>query len=299
GEASGDDRALMAAQNAIANPLLDETSLKGAKAVLVNITGGMDMTLLEVDEAANAIAGEVDSDANIIFGAAFDPALDGKIRVSVVATGMEDLAAAQAPSTPASAPFETRRPTPAYAASRAEPVRQEPTREPLRSEAPRQAEAAPIVPTFQSSQPTYGAVARAPEPRPEPVIHVAEDRALEPIVDPWVEEYESAPRTAAQATAPVAQGDLYMDRAAERVAPQPEPRREEPAYDDHDDRDHRKSGWSLFGRGKRQSSQPTYAPPPRNTEMRSTSQVQQAPEPELGEAEDDLEIPSFLRRLAN
>ncbi len=79
GEATGDDRALLAAQNAIANPLLDETSLKGAKAVLVNITGGMDMTLLEVDEAANAIAGEVDGDANIIFGAAFDPALDGKI----------------------------------------------------------------------------------------------------------------------------------------------------------------------------------------------------------------------------
>ncbi|MBU2352443.1 MAG: cell division protein FtsZ, partial [Alphaproteobacteria bacterium] len=95
GEAEGDDRALMAAQNAIANPLLDETSLKGAKAVLVNITGGMDMTLLEVDEAANAISAEVDADANIIFGAAFDPSLDGKIRVSVVATGMEDLAAAQ------------------------------------------------------------------------------------------------------------------------------------------------------------------------------------------------------------
>ena len=89
GEAAGEDRALLAAQNAIANPLLDETSLKGAKAVLVNITGGLDMTLLEVDEAANAISAEVDGDANIIFGAAFDPALEGKIRVSVVATGMD------------------------------------------------------------------------------------------------------------------------------------------------------------------------------------------------------------------
>ncbi|MCS6622592.1 cell division protein FtsZ [Roseibacterium beibuensis] len=304
GEASGDDRALMAAQNAIANPLLDETSLKGAKAVLVNITGGMDMTLLEVDEAANAIAGEVDSDANIIFGAAFDPALDGKIRVSVVATGMEDLAAAQAPTNSATSTFETRRPTPSYAASRAEPVRQEavrePVREPVRAEAPRQPEPAPIVPTFQSAQPTYGAVARGPEPRPEPVIHVAEERNLEPIVDPWVEEYESAPRTAAEATAPVAQGDLYMDRMGDRPAPQPEPRREEAAYDDHDDRDHRKSGWSLFGRGKRQQpAQPTYAPQTRTTEMRSTSQVQPTPEPDQGQAEDDLEIPSFLRRLAN
>src|SRR6201987_3909951 len=89
GEASGEDRALMASQNAIANPLLDEVSLKGAKAVLVNVTGGLDMTLLEVDEAANAIAEQVDPEANIIFGAAFDPSLDGMIRVSVVATGMD------------------------------------------------------------------------------------------------------------------------------------------------------------------------------------------------------------------
>ena len=70
-------------------PLLDEVSLKGAKAVLVNVTGGLDMTLLEVDEAANAISSEVDPDANIIFGAAFDPSLEGRIRVSVVATGMD------------------------------------------------------------------------------------------------------------------------------------------------------------------------------------------------------------------
>src|SRR5918998_127879 len=89
GEGTGEDRALMAAQNAIQNPLLDEVSLKGAKAVLVNVTGGFDMTLLEVDEAANAISAEVDQEANIIFGAAFDPTLEGKVRVSVVATGMD------------------------------------------------------------------------------------------------------------------------------------------------------------------------------------------------------------------
>jgi len=296
GEASGEDRALQAAQNAIANPLLDETSLKGAKAVLVNITGGMDMTLLEVDEAANAIAGEVDADANIIFGAAFDPALDGKIRVSVVATGMEDLAAAKGAPNAAPSAFDARRAAPAHAASRAEPVRHEPVREPVR------AESAPVVPTFQPSQPTYGTAGRTAEPRfeprAEPVIHVAEDRTLEPIVDPWVEEYESAPRarTAAEAAAPIAQGDLYMDRTA---ASQADTRHEEPAHDDYDDRDHRKSGWSLFGRGKRQPTPPTYAPPSRTTEMRSTSQAQPTPEPLPGEAEDDLEIPSFLRRLAN
>src|SRR5690606_1946691 len=74
----------------IANPLLDETSLKGAKAVLVNITRGMDMTLLEVDEAPNAIAGEVDGDANIIVGAAFDPARAGRLRGSVRHTGIDE-----------------------------------------------------------------------------------------------------------------------------------------------------------------------------------------------------------------
>jgi cell division protein FtsZ len=270
----------------------------------VNITGGMDMTLLEVDEAANAIAGEVDADANIIFGAAFDPALDGKIRVSVVATGMEDLSAVKGAPQAGTTTFDTRRPAAPYAASRAEPVRHEPVREPARAEAPRQPEPAPIVPTFQSAQPTFGTAARAPEPRPEPVIHVAEDRTLEPIVDPWVEEYESSPRsrTAAETTAPVAQGDLYMDRSADRD-PEPEARREEPAYDDYDDRDHRKSGWSLFGRGKRHPAQPTYPQSrqteSRMTEMRPTTQTQPSPEPEQGQAEDDLEIPSFLRRLAN
>src|SRR6202050_184452 len=92
GEATGEDRALMASQNAIANPLLDEVSLKGAKAVLVNVTGGLDMTLLEVDEAANAISAQVDPEANIIFGAAFEPTLANTLRVSVVATGMDGVA---------------------------------------------------------------------------------------------------------------------------------------------------------------------------------------------------------------
>jgi cell division protein FtsZ len=301
GEASGDDRALMAAQNAIANPLLDETSLKGAKAVLVNITGGMDMTLLEVDEAANAIAGEVDADANIIFGAAFDPQLEGKIRVSVVATGMEDLAAAKTPPVAGTA-FETRRPAPApraEAPARAEAPRAEPVRAESPRPAPRVEEPAPIVPSFQPAQPTFGARTAAPEPRPEPVIHVAEERKLEPIVDPWVEEFEAAPRPAARTAPPEAQGELYLDRPA-AAAPAPTPARDEPAYDEYDERDHRKSGWSLFGR-KRQQSQPTYpSAPSRQTEMRSTSQYQPAPQqPEPGEAEDDLEIPSFLRRLAN
>ncbi|MDQ0421309.1 cell division protein FtsZ [Peteryoungia aggregata LMG 23059] len=94
GEASGDGRAMQAAEAAIANPLLDETSMKGAQGLLISITGGRDLTLFEVDEAATRIREEVDPDANIILGATFDEALEGIIRVSVVATGIDRAALA-------------------------------------------------------------------------------------------------------------------------------------------------------------------------------------------------------------
>ena len=89
GEASGQGRAMQAAEAAIANPLLDETSMKGAQGLLISITGGRDLTLFEVDEAATRIREEVDPDANIILGATFDESLEGIIRVSVVATGID------------------------------------------------------------------------------------------------------------------------------------------------------------------------------------------------------------------
>ena len=92
GEAEGERRALDAAEAAIANPLLDDTSMKGAKGVLINITGGTDITLFEVDEAASRIRAEVDQDAYIIIGSAFDNDLQGKMRVSVVATGIDTVA---------------------------------------------------------------------------------------------------------------------------------------------------------------------------------------------------------------
>jgi cell division protein FtsZ len=89
GEANGDRRAIEAAEAAISNPLLDEVSMRGARGVLINITGGPDMTLFEVDEAANRIKEEVDPDANIIVGSTLDESLEGQMRVSVVATGIE------------------------------------------------------------------------------------------------------------------------------------------------------------------------------------------------------------------
>ena len=97
GEASGEGRATQAAEAAINNPLLDDISMAGARAVLINVTGGMDMTLFEVDEAANRIRDEIDSDSVIIFGSTFDEKLDGIMRVSIVATGIETAAARRAP----------------------------------------------------------------------------------------------------------------------------------------------------------------------------------------------------------
>ncbi len=110
GEAAGDDRALRAAQQAIANPLLDE-ALKGASGLIISITGGEDMLLMEVDEVASHIKAQVDPDADIIWGSAFDPALAGRIRVSVVATGIDaarDAAEAEPAAQPAFAAVPVR-----------------------------------------------------------------------------------------------------------------------------------------------------------------------------------------------
>ena len=101
GEATGEKRALTAAEAAIANPLIDNSSMKGARGLLISITGGKDLTLFEVDEAATRIREEVDQDANIIVGATFDESLDGVIRVSVVATGIEQALISRNASAPA------------------------------------------------------------------------------------------------------------------------------------------------------------------------------------------------------
>jgi cell division protein FtsZ len=281
GEASGDDRALMAAQNAIQNPLLDEVSLKGAKAVLVNVTGGLDMTLLEVDEAANAITDQVDPEANVIFGAAFDPALEGSIRVSVVATGMDGASIAAiepqrtlrvnatakplivdtVPPAPAPAP-EPYVQTAAYEAPRAPEPAPQPTwvaREPqvIQPSMPLDVQQADLA--FEEPEP----VAAAPA-APEPVIQAPPSRTV--IVDPLVAEDEDF------------DAPLYAEPFT-------------------DSRQQRKGFLSLFG-GRPQQQQPRFeGGMPRATGRASTA-AQPIEEPQVDESED-LEIPSFLRRLAN
>jgi cell division protein FtsZ len=269
GEATGDDRALMAAQNAIQNPLLDEVSLKGAKAVLVNVTGGLDMTLLEVDEAANAISEQVDPEANIIFGAAFDPSLDGVIRVSVVATGMDGASIA------AIEPKLERR-----ANTTAQPLRADLGRaapEPVAAAAPQpyvyEAPAAPLASQAASaalsdSQADLYAAPTAPAaPAAAPTPTYAEPATVARIVDPAVErEIEDEP--------------LFAEPAYEARRP-------------------RGGFLSLFG-GRPRYEAPQAAPGPRATASRGGALPAEAPlvQPEA-EAGEDLEIPSFLRRLAN
>ena len=294
GEASGEDRALMAAQNAIANPLLDEVSLKGAKAVLVNVTGGLDMTLLEVDEAANAISAEVDPDANIIFGAAFDPALDGKIRVSVVATGMDGSAISAIEPKPA------RVTAPAPAPRRLDETLAQRTAA---------AEAAPVAAeTFELEPPV--------EPM-RPAARTEPEWSLEP--SPLQTARMAA--TAQPSTIESYEPELYFDeppvQAAEEdevrrepiiAAPrgyQPQAEAEAPLFPEAAASEERrpKGGlMSLFsGRRRHEESYPetrehrAAAPVP---QARSTSSAQLVEEEKIDEGED-LEIPSFLRRLAN
>jgi cell division protein FtsZ len=143
GEASGEKRAIEAAEAAIANPLLDDVSMKGARGVLISITGGNDLTLYEVDEAATRIREEVDPDANIILGATFDQSLDGVVRVSVVATGIDQMEMV------GTSPAEQRI---------AELTQR------LRDRAPRQAEPAPRAVQQHAPQPVAETHAYAPQP---------------------------------------------------------------------------------------------------------------------------------------
>jgi cell division protein FtsZ len=313
GEASGEDRALMASQNAIANPLLDEVSLKGAKAVLVNVTGGLDMTLLEVDEAANCISDQVDPEANIIFGAAFDPSLEGKIRVSVVATGMDGHA------------ITAIEPKPARTVNTAQPL--------TIKDAPKAAAPAPIVaqtaatraPAETAAPPVYTqSIFEAPRP-PErsltPTFQAAPPLRAEPRRDAreQAEETRQLAHAEQDYDDDLGQGDLLQPVISERSQREPERpvARSEPRIDDaplfperpyRDDHRPAKGGGfrSLFGGRPRQEPPPLrdYRNDPTPVlQARAAAQQQSAVQPsqehEVNEAGEDLEIPSFLRRLAN
>ncbi len=321
GEASGEDRALLAAQNAIQNPLLDETSLKGAKAVLVNVTGGLDMTLHEVDEAANAISSEVDPEANIIFGAAFDPNLEGKLRVSVVATGMDGVAL-QTPLTNANSTPKATTPAPTfglgYGRSEA-PAAPTPAPAPVAEARPAPVAAASITPVTQPAAAPAPTAARsslfeeraAPAAAPAPAAPASEPRVISRIVDPMVED-EDAPVAAAPAPRPAVAPQIQRPNPyAHTAAPRPSQPAPAPRLNTEDEG--RESFWrGLFPQRQSAPAAPvTQAAPvqdeadryvPGQASAQAKSNLNPATRSEVQpsmDTEDDLEIPSFLRRLAN
>jgi cell division protein FtsZ len=228
GEATGEKRALTAAEAAIANPLIDDSSMKGARGLLISITGGKDLTLFEVDEAATRIREEVDADANIIVGATFDETLDGVIRVSVVATGIDQSLLARNAAAPAAAA-----PTPAGAgnpdnriADLTAKLRADNQRAVASSaqqaDAPRPAAApAPRAPANNHERAALAAIAAAVSPDAhQPVAQVSSqpasygDVTVRPIAQKPSLFPETAPRMEAHEPAPPEQ---FIPQAAERA----------------------------------------------------------------------------------
>jgi cell division protein FtsZ len=206
GEASGEKRALTAAEAAIANPLIDDSSMKGARGLLISITGGKDLTLFEVDEAATRIREEVDQDANIIVGATFDESLDGIIRVSVVATGIDQSTIARSAGTaPATKPIS---PTPP--ASTATDTRIADLSAKLREDQKRQAALA-AAQAPKAAEPPRPAVQPAPA-APQPAVTV-ERAALEAIAAAVAEPVQAVAPAAMQ---PASYGDVTVRPIAQK-----------------------------------------------------------------------------------
>jgi cell division protein FtsZ len=314
GEADGEDRAIQAAEKAIANPLLDEMSLAGAKGVLINITGGDDLTLFELDEAANRIREEVDPEANIIVGSTMDPSLGGKMRVSVVATGIDAVdVSAEMPvprrrlAEPLAAPVaETPAPDAAPVAQTA-PVQEQmhAFEEPV-AEAPAQ----PTLDVFdahaasESHEESFAATDDLPppayQPRQEPVYHQS---MHEPEADAYV-----APRAPSAGTpSPEAVARLQAavtNRPAAHAAPSAPQGRPFGEAEPAQQKQGRFGINSLIGRmtgGAPEAPEPQArqaAPAPRASAQPQAHQAyeeEQEPSPE----QEKIEIPAFLRRQAN
>ncbi|RJL11880.1 cell division protein FtsZ [Paracoccus siganidrum] len=303
GEAAGDNRAQEAAERAIANPLLDEISLNGAKGVLINITGGYDMTLFELDEAANVIRDKVDSDANIIVGSTLDPDMEGSIRVSVVATGI-DAAAAAAAEAPAprrgmAAPLTQNPPVAqkdAPAARLEDDDQVPPRRSPAPMAEPRAAEPAAL--DDDLPPPAYQARAAA---RP----------AATPSVEQGTDSFFAPTRGSAAPGTPSPQVQERLRRAVEnqpgRAAAQ------QPAAPAQTEQDRHQGRMAGLGRmleriaghgGDQPAAKPAAASIAERVSDRMAvrSRQQEADFDDLASpdhAQDNVEIPAFLRRQAN
>ena len=247
GEASGEKRALAAAEAAISNPLIDDASMKGARGLLISITGGKDLTLYEVDEAATRIREEVDQDANIIVGATFDETLDGIIRVSVVATGIDQALLQQRPSNAPEArlaeltqKLRGDQPRPAERIERSETrvaMHPQPIQAPVQSPAPasagietaaKAAVAAALQPITALEEVTIRPMQPKPSLFPEPVAEApVEQQAPSSFIPPAPERPVSrAPRMPRLDELPVpAQNELRAKRGEPTSTEHPEKRR--------------------------------------------------------------------------
>ncbi len=324
GEASGEKRALTAAEAAIANPLLDEVSMRGAKGLLISITGGKDLTLYEVDEAATRIREEVDPDANIILGATFDQSLDGIIRVSVVATGIEGISKPETISS-SKARFSAASLAGRMAVARAfEPRAPQATHEVYESDPAYAAEAydeyAPLAPETAIDDVTI----RPLPPRPSFFEPFSDERAAESVEEPIQPFLPPRPERPG-----------YRAPRMPRIEELPMPAQNEIRASRGEETEHQaieRKRMSLLqrlarvGLGRREEKEPPFeahtlsrpsgrneAEPRAAHDRRQTEQVSEysrrpagrmaEPEPQgraRGHNEDDeLEIPAFLRRQAN
>ncbi|MER8414009.1 MULTISPECIES: cell division protein FtsZ [unclassified Mesorhizobium] len=329
GEASGEGRAMAAAEAAIANPLLDETSMKGAKGLLISITGGRDLTLFEVDEAATRIREEVDQDANIILGATFDEELEGVIRVSVVATGIDKSAAeiAAAPISIRTAPPKpANRPAAQIAEVRPAPVQQA-------AYEPRAVD--PVAEAIHLAEANAAAMAQA---RPAPVAHAEDFRPqskifqappAQPMPQPVVQQMQPAPQPREmlqrEAPQPVAMAPQRMPRVEDFP---PVVKAEVDAKSRPVDHENNSGPMGLLKRLTngltRREEEPARLQPaqPREPKLRQAApevrrlasqdaqlyaprrgqlddQGRLTPQVRTTQEDDQLEIPAFLRRQAN
>ncbi|MDJ0639332.1 MAG: cell division protein FtsZ [Paracoccaceae bacterium] len=272
GEAEGDDRSVQAAEKAIANPLLDEISLKGAKGVLINITGGDDLTLFELDEAANRIREEVDPDANIIVGSTMEPEMVGKMRVSVVATGIDAVVAAATPPvrTVAAEPVAQPASAPVAAATQFAPEEVQP------------AAPAPAEPSlFETVEPQQPAAVDdgLPPPAYQPAPEQAAASAPPAPGTPSPEALARLERVTGRAPGSMAHhvpGEARYNQAPPAQSSEPE----RPRFGIN----------TLINRMSGGAADTTRPQPPMNRDV---------PQEGIAEDQERIEIPAFLRRQAN
>lgn len=310
GEAEGEDRAIQAAEKAIANPLLDEISLRGAKGVLINITGGHDLTLFELDEAANRIREEVDPDANIIVGSTLDTEMGGMMRVSVVATGIDAVDVNTEMPVPRRSmsqplPQKTVAPAPAAAEQAPAPVAAQVEYE---EDQPQLFEDAASADQGGYSDDVFEDIAAEADDLPPPAYR-PEVTSFEPRREVYEEETAQeafvAPRAPAPGT-PSPEALARLRAAAQKASPQAQQRtqpqtqqRPQPAAPEQGEK--RFGINSLINRMTGHAEAEAPQRPARQQPPVQTRASSAAPQPRDMQDEDQerIEIPAFLRRQAN